>query len=221
MFYKSDVGSRLSDLNFEMVIEESVQHALDLLEGMPVATGKYDLIFSPDVFGEFFSVFSSVFSGKKAMEGVNPWRHKLGEQVAVNALTLTNHPRHSLGLFPLYFDGEGRATSPVSLIENGELKNLLHNTKTARYFKVAPTGSAIRGVKSSLDVSPHQLVIQASDSDGLTNELKKGLYLEIVTLSGLHSGVNPVSGQFSFGGFGVFMARQSKKTSGKRHHYQR
>ncbi len=208
MHYHSDVALCLSELNFQRVVEESVHHATKLLSAKPITTATYDVIFSPDMLDALFSVFSSLFSGKKAMEGINPWKDKLDKSIAASSLSLMDNPKHSRGFFKFNFDGEGREKKPITIIEKGRLNSLLHNTKTAKYFNTVSTGSAIRGMKSALDVAPYQLVI--SPGGFSKSELTSGLYLEIIDLSGLHSGANPVSGQFSFGASGYL--RQDGET---------
>ena len=62
-------------------------------------------------------------------------------------------------------------------------------------------GSCCEICKSALTVSPTQLVIdpgKIADKD-----LRGGEYLEIIKMSGLHSGSNAITGDFSFGIEGV------------------
>jgi len=62
------------------------------------------------------------------------------------------------------------------------------------------TGHANRGPKSTLGVKLHQVEI-ATGCDELST-LHSGEYLEITDLTGLHSGANAISGNFSFGASG-------------------
>ena len=71
---------------------------------------------------------------------------------------------------------------------------------TASYFESESTGHATRGPRSTLGVGLHQLAIKAGDAD--EKELYSGKYLLITDLTGMHSGANAISGEFSFGASG-------------------
>jgi len=89
-------------------------------------------------------------------------------------------------------------------VENGVLRSFLHNTKTAKKDGVAPTGNGNKmSYKAALDISPTNLYITPTETskEDLLKELGTGLLIK--DLSGLHSGINPISGDFSViaGGF--------------------
>ena len=77
------------------------------------------------------------------------------------------------------------------------MQTLIHNSATASYFDTRTTGHASRGPRSTLGVNLHQVEI-ASGCEYLST-LHSGEYLELTDLAGLHSGVNAISGNFSFG----------------------
>jgi len=83
---------------------------------------------------------------------------------------------------------------------NGCLQTLIHNSATASYFDTETTGQASRGPRSTLGVSLHQVEIAKGSEDLST--LHSGEYLELTDLTGLHSGANAISGNFSFGASG-------------------
>ena len=47
----------------------------------PSIKRKYDVIFSLDMLDDIFGVFSTMFSGKSAVDGVNPYREKIVDGV--------------------------------------------------------------------------------------------------------------------------------------------
>ena len=67
-------------------------------------------------------------------------------------------------------------------------------------FLSASTGHGTRGPRSTLGVGLHQLEIDAGTADDAA--LHAGAYLVVTDLTGLHSGANPISGEFSFGASG-------------------
>jgi PmbA protein len=173
---------------------------LALLGGQPLKSGRYDVIFSANMQPQLFGAFSLMWSGKAAQDKVNPMRDKIGTRIMDKRLTLVDEPLSRIGLGYRLFDDEGSATASVTLVNQGELITLAHNTATAEHFGVANTGHAARGAKSPLTVGLHQLQLRAGPDSQAT--LQQGEYLEITQLDGLHSGTNAISGEFSCGASG-------------------
>ena len=201
-------GRVFSDIDPESLVEEVHSRCTEILHGLPVESGRYDVIFDRECQPDLFGVFSSMFSGKSAKDGINPMRERLGEVIADSRLNVVDNPLLAEGFGYALFDAEGTATKVSPLIEGGRLKTFLHNSATARYFEIPTTGHASRGPRSTLGVGLHQLVIQPG---GASNEsLYAGEYLELTDLTGLHSGANAISGNFSFGASG-FLCREGER----------
>jgi PmbA protein len=101
-------------------------------------------------------------------------------------------------------DGEGLATRPTSLIEGGVLQGFLHNSYSARRGGTRSTGSAVRGgFKGAPGVGAQALALRPGTRSQaeLISGIDDGLLVQGV--AGLHSGVNPVSGDFSTGAEGL------------------
>ena len=98
-----------------------------------------------------------------------------------------------MGLASCPFDREGAATKTKHIIENGVLKTLLHNRKTAKKAGCQTTGNAA----GAGQVAPTNLFFKPGSltQEELLANLGDGLYLTEV--SGLHAGANPISGDFS------------------------
>jgi PmbA protein len=205
---KVSVGRRFDELSPSYCIEQGYNLARDLLDGAPVATGEYSAIFDINALSSLFGAFGSAFSGVSAMKGITPLANKVGQSVASELITLTDSAYIQNGMAIAAFDSEGFPTQDNILIANGQLSTLLHNSHTARYLGTVSTASAARGAKSSLDVSSNHKVIATGQSS--SSEVKTGEYLELVELQGVHSGADPVSGDFSFGASG-FLCRDGKR----------
>lgn len=196
----SHVSRLFSDLSASSVIESTYEKCIGLLGGKPVPSKHYDVIFDEDCQASVFDVFSMMFSGKAAKDGINPMRDKIGVAIADSRLTIYDQPLNVDGFGYQLFDAEGTATQKSELIVDGCLQTLIHNSATASYFKTSNTGHGSRGPRSTLGVNLHQVEI-AKGSENMST-LHSGEYLEITDLSGLHSGANPISGNFSFGASG-------------------
>ena len=199
---------QFDDLDTAAVVEETYARCLALLDGDAVASRHYDVLFDVECQAALFGAFATVFSGKAARDGISPLRERIGEKIGVDGLDIRDAPRRTDGFRYALFDGEGIATATTTLVEDGRLVTLAHNSATAGHFGVPNTGHAARSPKTSLGVGLHQPEIGpgALPESGLTS----GEYLEIVDLSGLHSGTNPVSGDFSLGAAG-FLCRDGER----------
>ncbi|MDE0195625.1 MAG: metallopeptidase TldD-related protein, partial [bacterium] len=100
-------------------------------------------------------------------------------------------------------DGEGLATRRNELMTAGVLQKFIHNSYTGRRSGTASTGSAVRGYAGTPGVGCMALVATPGDAtpDELVAGIDDGVLVQGVT--GLHSGVNPVSGDFSTGAEGL------------------
>jgi len=189
-----------SDLDLAEIVAQTHASCLSLLDGTPVASGHYDVIFDEETQVQLFHTFAMMFSAKSAKDGVNPMREKVGQKIADERLSIFDKPLNSAGFGYALFDSEGVATQSTALIVDGNLSTLIHNSATASFFDLATTGHATRGPKSTMGVSLHQLEIgkgQTQEKDLLADE-----YLLLTDLTGLHSGANAISGNFSFGASG-------------------
>jgi PmbA protein len=192
-FYDFDVAHRFSELHWSKVIEKSLFHARNLLQEKTIPTGKYNILFSEDCLKSLLECFSNFYSAKSAMDKVNPWGDKLGENVISKDLSIFDDARYH-GAFRKYqFDSEGVETKSLAIIEDGVLKSLLHNSLTANFFKTQTTGHAHRSASSSLGVSGTHMIVQGKNLKPLPPK-----YLEVIQIDGLHSGANRVNGSFSF-----------------------
>lgn len=197
-----------ADLDKDYIADSAYAETIAMLDGEPIASGHYDVIFDQETQNDLFGVFGSVFSGKWAQDGLNPWREKVGEAVASSALTLFDNPLNKNGFGYTLFDAEGISTATTPLLENGVLKTLMHNSATANFYQQQSTGHASRGAQSNLGVSMHQMEIAAGDTS--KSDLYAGDVVLITDLSGLHAGANPISGDFSFGASG-YLCRNGEK----------
>lgn len=197
-----------SELDIKGIVESTWQRSVDMLAGEPVPSGAYDVIFDVECQSDLLGVFALAFSGKAARDGINPWRDKVGERLADARLSLYDNPLDRSGLAYALFDAEGTATARQPVVENGVLVSLLHNTATARHFGLASTGHAARSARSTLSVNPHQWSVAPGDTPD--SDLTAGDYLEITDLTGMHSGANALSGDFSLGASG-FLCRNGDR----------
>lgn len=194
MSYSFKVGPNITDYNG--IIKESVDNALMQFYAKTVDSGEYRILLRNDAATDLLTAFSGIFSADNVQKGLSLLAGKLGKTVASEVVSIVDDPFEKDS--PRAFDAEGVPSVKTTVIENGVLKSFLHNLRTAFKDGVQSTSNASRqSAASPVDIAPSNLYILKGEKDynELVAELDKGLV--ITELSGLHAGLNPVSGDFS------------------------
>ena len=133
---------------------------------------------------------------------------KLGQQIASKKITIEDKPLLK-GPFAKWFDDEGVATYNKFILKNGVLQTYLYNLTTAAKDGVKTTGNASRG-GGKMGISPFFLELKPGkkSQEELFQQVGNGVY--ITSVSGLHAGLNPQSGNFSLQSTG-FLIKDGKR----------
>ena len=201
------VGREPADLDVDKAAADAADRATRLLGATKPASGRVTVILDPYVTAQFLGILGSTLSGEAVLKGRSLFADRLGENVGATALTLVDDPTDPRAFTAGHTDGEGLATRRNVLIEDGTLRQFVHNTYTGRRSGTASTGSAIRGGFKSTPGAGCQAVSLLPgelSQDALIAQVGDGILVQSV--SGLHSGVNPVSGDFSTGAEGLRIA---------------
>lgn len=198
------VGREPADLDVEVAAADASRRATRLLGATKPPSGRFTVVLDPYVTAQFLAIIGSTMSGEAVLKGRSLFADRLDDEVATPLVTLVDDPTNPLAYTATETDGEGLATRRNPLIADGVLQRFVQNSYTARRSGTASTGSAVRGgFKSTpgvgcmaLALAPghkHQPELLADVGDGVL----------VSSVSGLHSGVNPVSGDFSTGAEGL------------------
>ena len=184
-------------INPEKIANKAVKQATDLLNAAPPDSGQYPVVINNDMMASLLSTFSGIFSAKNVQEGKSLLRGRLGQEIASPVVTILDDGLHPDGMSTSPFDSEGYPSQRTPLVAKGVLTTFLHNTVTAAKDQAESTGNGSRSYKGSLTVSPTNLVLEAGENS--VEDLFKSYdtVIEVVSLQGLHSGANPISGDFS------------------------
>ncbi len=175
---------------------EAVARAAAQFGASPVPAGTYRILWTGEALADLLAAFSPMFSAEAAQRGMSVLAGREGEAVTGGNICITDDPLYPK--YPAPFDAEGTPSVCTAVIENGVLRSFLHNLKTAKKAGVASTSNASRASAASpVGVSPTQLYIHPGgrSMEELTALLGSGLIIR--DISGLHAGVNAVSGEFS------------------------
>ncbi len=184
---------------------EAGERAASLLGAEKPRSRTCPAVLDPTVAASFAGFIGGTLCADAVQRGRSPFAGRLGDEVASAALTLADDGLDPEGPNSAPFDAEGTPSERTPLIEGGELKTYLHDSYTARRAgeRQRSTGNASRaGYRSPPSVSTSNLVIEPGERtlEELFADAADGVY--VTDVAGLHSGVNPVTGQFSVGASG-------------------
>lgn len=193
------------ELDLDRVAAEAVDRATRLLGAVKPPSARLTILLEPRLAATLLGVVTGMLSGEAVIKGRSPFAGRVGEQVASPLLTLVDDATLPESLGATAVDGEGLACRRNQLVTGGELGMFLHNAYTGRRSGTASTGSAVRGARSLPGVGAHVLVMEPGTRsfEDLVASIDQGLF--VASFAGLHSGVNPVSGDFSVGADGLMI----------------
>jgi PmbA protein len=200
------VGRAPSQLDINRVANDAVLRSTRLLGATKPASAKVTVVLEPFVTASFLSVLASTLNGEAVLKGRSLFAERVGEEVSAPFITLVDDASDPTATSASRFDAEGLASRRTPLLEGGVLKGFLYNTYAARRAGTSSTGSAVRaGFKSGPGCGARALSLTPGDKSQA--EIISGIDLGLLVqgVSGLHSGVNPVSGDFSVGAEGVMI----------------
>ncbi len=201
----ADAARNPADLDPAAIASEAVGRATRLLGAGPVPSTRLTVVFEPRLAATLVALLAGTLGGEAVVKGRSPFADRVGESIASPLLTVVDDPTDIRSLSASPHDGEGLATRRNVLVRNGVLEGFLHNSWTARRLRTHSTASAVRGVRSTPGVGARALAMTPGEGtfDELVADVGHGLVVQ--SLVGLHSGVNPVSGDVSVGAEGLLV----------------
>ena len=201
------LGREPGDLDIARAATEAADRATRMLGAVKPASGRFTVVLDPWVSAQFLGIVGGTLSGEMVQKGRSLFVDRLGDDVASSVVTLVDDPTDAAAFSATATDGDGLATRRNVLIDGGRLDRFVHNSQTARRAGTVSTGSAVRGYASTpgVGVQAVSLLPGPRRPADLIAGIDDGILVQGV--SGLHSGVNPVSGDFSTGAEGLRIRR--------------
>jgi PmbA protein len=198
------VARETDELEWRESASEAALRGARLLGATKPNTERLPVVLDPWAAAGFLGVLAGGLSAEERQKGRSLLAGLVNEEVASSILTLVDDGRLPEGPASAPFDDEGVPTTRTVLIEEGRLGGFLHNTVTAKREAGASTGNASRpSYRGVPGVSPSNLfLVPGPESpEAVLSRAGKAVYVQ--DLTGLHSGANPVSGEFSVGATGL------------------
>lgn len=191
------VGKTLHDVDENQVAKKAQTKAIQYHQAGRAQNGTMPVIFHGGAMVDLLGAFSPIFSAERAQKGMSQLAGKQGQKIAADCVTFIDTPDHP-DLGPgLPFDGEGVPTGCHTLVENGVLQTLLYSLASAKQDGVESTGHGRRGYSGQVTIAPHVFTVQSGQQTLSELCAQAGHGVVIYEVSGLHAGVNDVSGDFS------------------------
>ncbi|HEU4480393.1 MAG TPA: TldD/PmbA family protein [Actinomycetota bacterium] len=201
-----DLARGLNGLDAAATARRAADRAVSVLGARKIPSGRMPVILDPYTSGQFLGVIAGVLTGEAVQKGRSLFAGRLGESVASPELTLWDDGRIAGAPGSAPWDDEGVPRGRTNIIEGGVLESFLYDVISARRDGRRSTGNATRaGFKSAPGPSPSNL---AFDPTGQTRaEVMKmgGRAFLVQDFHGVHSGANPISGDFSVGATGLLL----------------
>lgn len=178
-------------------------NAVSKLSAKPISSGKYKTVFTSKAMQTIIGAYLGLFSSESVQKKLSLLQGKLNQKIASSIINIKDIPVFDKGLSNTYFDGEGSATKELNIISDGILNSYLYNNYTARKDNRKTTSHALRSFKSSIGISCHNFILEngKNTQNELISQIKNGILVN--SLTGTHSGVNAVSGDFSLQAEGI------------------
>jgi PmbA protein len=198
------VGRSPDEFDLQKAATEAADRATRLLGATKPASKRVTVVFDPYVTAMLLGIISSTLNGEAVAKGRSLFKDRVGDTVASPLFTLVDDPTNPLAYTATDLDGEGLAARRNNLIQDGVLQGFVHNSYSARRADTKSTGNAVRGgFKGTPGVGCLALQLQPGTRDqaAIVADVDDGVLIQ--TVQGLHSGVNPISGDFSVGASGL------------------
>ncbi len=200
------IARGLDALTWEPVADEAVERAVKMLGAVKPPTARVPVVLDPFAASSFLGVLAAALNAENVLKGRSPFADMVGRAVGSDVFTLVDDGRRLDGPGACPFDAEGVPSGRTELFSGGTLNGFLHDTYTARRAggDQRSTGNAKRGgYRSTPGVGTSNFFLDPGHRsfDQLLAEAEGGVL--IMDVSGVHSGANPISGEFSVGATGL------------------
>jgi len=184
----------------ELIGTRAGHKAVARLGATQMATGKYPIVYSPRVSRSLVGHVAAAISGSAVARGTSFLQDKMDEEIFADEIAIFDNPHLKRALGSSLFDGEGVATRPITLVEDGVLNSWMLNAATARQLGLATTGHGTTAMGSAPGIGSHNLFMAQGPHtpEELIADITDGFY--VTELIGM--GVNGVTGDYSRGAAG-------------------
>lgn len=179
-----------------------LKDALNRLHEESIKSVKTNVIINNNCMFEILDSFKTMFHARDINKGISILSDKFNKTIFSPLVNIVEDPLNEMYPGRKSFDSEGTRCCFKKIVENGKFINKLYDNKEAIKDKVASTGNAGDVNNMYLDKGDYSF-------EEMIKELNEGII--ITDLSGLHSGVNSITGDMSLDARG-YLVEEGKIT---------
>jgi len=177
--YEFQISRQLSEMDPEWIGENAAKNTLRSLGAKTVEAGDLPVLFTPLAVDTILGGgFAGAVNAEEVQYGRSYIADDFGSKIGSSELTIIDDGLLENGIGSRSFDGEGYPSQRTSILEEGVLKNLLHNSYTANKDNVDSTGNASRPSYTGIPgIATSNFVISEGNGslDDLISEIDKGI----------------------------------------------
>lgn len=210
--YASHSARHWEDLDSpEAVGRLAAERTVARLNPGKIASGTMPVLFDPRVGPSLIGHLLGAITGSSIARKTSFLLGRENERVFAPGIVISDDPHRRRGLASKPFDGEGMATRPRNLVEDGRVTGWLLDSAAARQLGLEPTGHSTRSIGGAPGAAATNVDLQpgAVTRAELMSDVRLGLY--VTELIGM--GVNPVTGDYSRGASGFLIENGEITTS--------
>ena len=174
--YADQLSRNIDDINPEAIGEEAVNRCRMSQGGRDIATGEYEVIFTPYAVSDMVRFLGYLgFSAASLQEGRSFMAGKIGEQITGSNISIWDDA-HNPSTLNMPFDLEGVAKQRVSLIEEGVAQGVVYDSLAAHKEGKKSTGHAHGRFSGGM---PANMIMAGGDSslEEMIKNTKRGIYI--------------------------------------------
>jgi PmbA protein len=195
-----------SGIDLEAIADDAIERSTRLIGAKKIPSSTFTVVFDRRVSSTLLGIIAGALSGESVYKSRSMFAGRLGEAVAVPDLVMVDDPTDPRAMGAARNDAEGLACRRNLLIDRGRLNSYVYDTTTARRVGTSSTGSAVRGGYATTPTAGCRAITIAPgslDQREIIESVGEGLFVQSMT--GVHSGVSSVSGDFSVGVEGLLI----------------
>lgn len=184
--------------NIDRLAQEAVSSTLILFDAIKPQAGEMEVVLAAGSSG--ILLHEAIGHGMEAdanRKGISIFSDKMNQSVAGNFVSIVDNGTNPNIRGSINIDDEGNDTEETVLVENGILRNYLHDRISAHHYQVKPTGN---GRRESFRHPPQPrmrntyMLAGPHNQDEIITSVKQGLYAKTFSNGQVHIG----GGDFSF-----------------------
>ena len=200
------VGREIAELDPGRAAGDAVERSTRMLGARKPPSRRLQVVLDRRVTATLLTVLAGTLSGNEVAKGRSLFAGRLGEEVAAPCVSLVDDPTDPAATGSTPYDAEGLACRRNRLVEGGKLLGYLYDTRAGRAAGTPSTASAVRGgFRTTPGVGARAMLLEPGGLEHAEVLAAVGDGLFVQSVSGVHSGVNPVSGDFSVAAEGLMI----------------